>query len=111
MAVIHAGVTAAFWLLWLFVVYQGSHIIAMYWPQSGNILGIAGTLLLFMPTASLLAWDVMTRVLPQPRDGDARALPPNYGYDTFSWRKVAVHAAGITLIGLGFGVSYLSDGP
>lgn len=111
MAARHALLTAVSWTLWLAVVALGAHLIAPRAPQIGDLLGIAGTLLMFAPTASLFAWDVLTRGGRPPRDAQGEPLRSSHGYETFSWAKVWSNTVGITLIGLGFGVSYLAPVP
>lgn len=111
MALRHTLVTAGFWVAWLVIVWFGSQLIVARWPEGGNVLGVIGTLLLFAPTASLLAWDVLTRNGRPPRDASGKILPSTQGYTAFSWPRVWINAVGITLIGLGFGVSYLAPAP
>ncbi len=107
-ALLHAVVSLAFWAAWLAAVYWGSQFVFARWPSSGNVLGVIGTLLLFSPTASLLAWDAMERLGPRPLGPGGQPVRPTQGYATFSWRGVWVNTLGITLIGIGFGVNYLA---
>jgi len=106
MAWLHLLITVGFWGGWLALVWVVSQWVAIRWPESGPVLGMAGTLLLFLPSASLLAWDIAARLGREPRDASGAPLPPSHGYAAFSWRKVLANATGITLIGLGFGVSW-----
>ena len=108
MAAKHALVTALFWVVWLACVWQGSHVLADRWPASGDLLGVLGTLMLFFPAASTMAWDVVSRLSRQPRDQQGQPLASSLGYVAFSWRRLWVNALGITLVGLGFGINYLS---
>lgn len=110
MAIRHALATAGFWIAWLVVVGLGSQAIAARWPAAGNVLGVLGSLLLFLPTASLLAWDVLTRTGRPARDANGNALPSTQGYAAFSWSRVWTTALGITLVGIGFGVNFLAPG-
>jgi hypothetical protein len=107
-ATLHAAVTVAFWAAWLAVVYVGAQLVFARWPSSGNVLGVLGTLLLFSPTASLMAWDAMERVGRRPLGPGGQPVRPAQGYVTFSWRGAWINTLGITLIGIGFGVNYLA---
>lgn len=110
MVVRHAIATAGFWIAWVAIVWFGSHVIVARWPDAGNLFGVLGTLLLFAPTASLLAWDVLTRTGRPARDANGNPLPSTQGYTAFSWSRVWTNALGITLVGIGFGVNFLAPG-
>jgi hypothetical protein len=110
MATRHAIWTLTFWVVWLIVVWWASHFVAARWPGMGDVLGVLGSLVLFLPTASLLVWDIMSRFGRRPvRAGDGPARTGE-GYQPFSWMQLSVYALGITLVGIGFGVSFVASG-
>ncbi|MCT8972368.1 hypothetical protein [Microbaculum marinisediminis] len=108
MAVLHAVITLIFWALWVPLVYLVSSWLVARWPWSGDVLGVIGTLMLFFPTASGLAWDVISRTGRPPLDHTGNPVPPIQGYAGFSWVRICINAIGISLIGVGFFVNYLA---
>ncbi len=107
----HFLTTSLFWLICIGIVWQGAHFVAPRWPFVGDIFGILGTLALFLPTASDIAWDVLIRMQGTVFGPDGKPLPTSEGYVPFSWKRAWLNALGITLIGLGFGVNFLAKGP
>jgi hypothetical protein len=89
-------------IVWGVVVWIGSGWLATRFPGSGPVLGFAGTVCLFWPSASIFVWDIMTRHAPKPRSHSE--LFHGAGYDPFNWFKLAMNFLGITLIGLAFGI-------
>lgn len=111
MATRHILITITFWLICLVIVWHGSQFVAAQWPFMGNVFGILGTLALFVPTASDIAWDILARRSDTPAGPNGKPLPTSEGYAPFSWKRAWLNALGITLIGLGFGVNFMTTAP
>ena len=107
---LHALVTGGFWAVWLALVVTVSGYVADHRPELGALFGLLGALMLFLPTASLLAWDAIARLGGQARGPAGHPIATSEGYVAFSWRRLLVNAVGITLIGIGFGVSQYAGG-
>ena len=104
----HFLITTAFWLICVAVGWLGSHFVAARWPSLGDVFGILGAVALFAPIASDMVWDILRRTTPRVFGPDGQPLPASGVYRPFSWKHALLNALGITLIGLGFGVNYLT---
>jgi hypothetical protein len=92
------------------IVWEGAHFVAALWPSLGDVLGILGTLALFAPTASDIVWGYLQSKSEPAIGPGGEQLPKYLNYVAFSWKRVFLNALGITLIGIGFGVNYLTKG-
>lgn len=107
----HFLVTSLFWVVVVVVGWSGSRYLAARWPSSGDILGVLGAMALVYPTVSDMAWDILSRRGGKPLGPGGKPLPTSEGYAPFSWKRACWHAIGVALIGLGFGVNFLSSKP
>lgn len=99
---LHFLLTILFWLLWAVIVYFLSRWLVVSYPSIGDVLGVLGTLLLFLPTLQALVWDLLERVKPLGRENPLSG----HDHDPFTVIKLIIQVTGIGLIGLGFAINY-----